>query len=82
MQITCDILDTILQGNTKPTRIMYGANLSWKPLQKLLAGLVAGGFIDKTNISDMSDKRTRVKYGVTAKGNTWLQGYRELMSEL
>jgi len=61
---------------------MYGANLSWRPLQTILAGLVARGFVDKMDLSGMSDKRTHVKYEITPKGNTWLQGYKGLMSEL
>ena len=35
-EVHLDVRYTIRNGVKKPTRIMYGANLSWKSLQRVL----------------------------------------------
>jgi predicted transcriptional regulator len=39
LEIYVDILQEIMNGTVIPTRIMYAANLSWKPLQETLKSL-------------------------------------------
>lgn len=69
LEIYLDILNVIKEGNTKPTRIMYGANLSWKLLQGVLGSLVSQGLIDEVDLSRSRDKRTNRVYQVTKKGD-------------
>ncbi len=40
LDIVLIVLGAVRRGMDKPTRIMYAANLSWKPTQKILDNLV------------------------------------------
>jgi len=40
LRIYLDVLKVIRKGESKPTRIMYSANLSWKPLKQILNSLI------------------------------------------
>ena len=62
-----DILTEIRSGTVLPTRIMYGANLSWKPLKQILGTLTAQGLIEEQSMDD-GDKRTKKFYALTDKG--------------
>ena len=64
LEIYLDVLKVIKEGTTKPTRIMYGANLSWKLLQGILNSMVSQDLIDSR------DKRTNTVYQVTHKGDS------------
>jgi predicted transcriptional regulator len=68
LEIYLDVLNVIKEGTTKPTRIMYGANLSWKLLQGTLGSMVGQGLIEETDVSESRDKRTNRVYSVTKKG--------------
>ncbi len=57
------------RGDTKPTHIMSGSNLSWKLLQGILGSLVSQGLIEETELSASHDKRTNRTYHVTTKGD-------------
>lgn len=61
------VLTEIMNGSTKPTKIMYGANMSYKPLQEILQSLLEQGLIDESD-KKIKDKRTKVKYVLTQKG--------------
>lgn len=61
LTIYFDILKSIEEGNEKPTRIMYGTNLSWNVLNEILETLTKSGFIRIKN-----GKRRR--YKITGKG--------------
>ena len=67
LEIYIDILEEITNGVTIPTRIMYGANLSWKPLQQILKSLVTQELIVEYLAED-GDKRTKKAYKLTEKG--------------
>ena len=69
LEIYIDVLQTIKEGTTKPTRIMYGANLSWQLLQGVLESLIDQGLIEELDQSGSRDKRTNVIYTVTSKGD-------------
>ena len=70
LEIYLDVLQTIKAGTTKPTRIMYSANLSWKLLQGVLESMVDQGLIDEIDQSNSKDKRTNKVYEVTSKGDS------------
>ncbi|MFB0543857.1 MAG: winged helix-turn-helix domain-containing protein [Candidatus Bathyarchaeia archaeon] len=68
LEIYLDVLWVIKSGTDKPTRIMYGANLSWKPLQKILDSMVSQGLIAEIEFGGRGDKRTTKTYKITQKG--------------
>ncbi len=70
LEIYIDVLQVIKEGTTKPTRIMYGANLSWKLLKGVLGSMVDQGLIEEVDESGSRDKRTNRVYHVTAKGDS------------
>lgn len=67
LEIYINILEEIRNGVVIPTRIMYGANLSWKPLQQILKTLVAQELIVEQT-DESGDKRTKTSYQLTEKG--------------
>ncbi|RLI31226.1 hypothetical protein DRO56_05395 [Candidatus Bathyarchaeota archaeon] len=73
LEIYLDVLWVIKNGTNKPTRIMYGANLSWKPLQKILDSLVSQGLIMEIESGERGDKRTTKIYKITQKGENVLK---------
>ena len=73
-EIYIDVLKEVKSGANKPTQIMYGANLSWKPLKGILKSLLNQGLL--TGIEgDPRDKRTKVIYGLTQKGENVIRYY-------
>ena len=68
LEIYLDVLWAIKNGTTKPTRIMYEANLSWKPLQRILKSMVSQNLLDLVDASDRKDRRTSSIYELTQKG--------------
>ncbi len=71
-EIYIDILNEIKSGTVIPTRIMYGANLSWKPLTQILKNFISNGLIVEQS-SDDGDKRRRRAYTLTEKGDNVLK---------
>ena len=70
LEIYLDVLKVIKEGTTKPTRIMYGANLSWKLLQGVLSSMADQYLIEEIDVSESRDKRTNKVYQVTTKGDS------------
>jgi len=68
LEVYLDVLWIIKNGTHKPTRIMYGANLSWKPLQRILRSLLSQELILEIDAKDNRDKRTNKFYEITQKG--------------
>ena len=64
LEIILSILSAVREGMDKPTRIMYAANLSWKPIQKILSNLVEQGLLEMRMTSGLSKRR----YVITEKG--------------
>lgn len=60
------MLSVVKDGVDKPTRIMYAANLSWRPTQRILKSLVQQGFLQM--IEKTGSKRSKRKYEITEKG--------------
>ncbi len=73
-QLSVEVLSEIKKGEAKPTRIMYGANLSWKSLKEILASLVAQGLVEEV-VLRRGDKRTKKRYEITQKGENVLRYY-------
>ena len=70
LEMWLDILSMIKSGTSKPTRIMYGANVSWEALQRILGSMASRGLvreIDTRNVRKR-DKRTTRRYEITQKG--------------
>jgi len=66
LDIVLNVLSAVRDGVDKPTRIMYAANLSWKPTQRILRSLVEQEFLRE--IENSSSKRTKKRYEITEKG--------------
>jgi predicted transcriptional regulator len=71
-EIYIDILTEIKGGTVIPTRIMYGANLSWKPLKQILRTLTTQGLIVEQSMGN-DDKRTKRAYALTERGENVLK---------
>ncbi|UCD45347.1 MAG: hypothetical protein JSV27_02270 [Candidatus Bathyarchaeota archaeon] len=68
LEIYLNVLAAVKRGTSKPTRIMYEANLSWKPLQKILRSMLKQDLIVLMDTTKNRDKRTNTMYGLTQKG--------------
>ncbi|MCW4051242.1 MAG: hypothetical protein NWE89_16075 [Candidatus Bathyarchaeota archaeon] len=66
-EIYVDVLTEVMEGSQKPTQIMYGANLSWRPLKDILKSLLNQGLLMEVE-EQLKDKRTKVRYDLTQKG--------------
>jgi predicted transcriptional regulator len=55
-----------MDGVDKPTRIMYAANMSWRPTQRMLSHLVEQGLI--LEVLNTKGKQSRRRYHITEKG--------------
>jgi predicted transcriptional regulator len=82
LEIFLDVLGIIKGGTRKPTRIMYGANLSWKPLQGILRSMVAQGLIVEVDAAANRDKRTTTLYEITQKGENIIRYFNRAMDLL
>lgn len=79
MEIYLEVLQIIKGGTSKPTRIMYQANISWQPLMKVLGSMVSQGLvseIDTTSMGRRRDKRTSKIYEITMKGEQVLKYFK------
>ncbi len=73
-QLSVEVLSQIKQGERKPTRIMYSANLSWKSLKEILDSLVSQELIEEELVG-RSNKRAKKRYMITEKGEHVLEYY-------
>lgn len=77
MEMVCDILDVLSEGPTKPTHILYKANMSWKVLSAYLEYLIERGLVDK---EEQGGKRS--VYKITQKGESIVKLYEGLRASL
>lgn len=71
LEIYLEVLQIIKSGVSKPTCIMFQANISWQPLKRVLNSMVSQDLIneiDTTSIERKRDKRTSKIYEITMKG--------------
>ena len=78
-EIYIDVLNEVKSGANKPTQIMYGANLSWRPLRGILKSLLNQSLLTEIE-GDPRDKRTKVIYELTQKGENVLRYYSKAKS--
>jgi predicted transcriptional regulator len=51
LEIYLDVIKVLRKGESRPTRIMYQSNLSWKPLMQILDSLMRQEIIEVTQDS-------------------------------
>ncbi len=73
MEMICDILGVLSEGPTKPTHILYKANMSWKVLSSCLDYLMGRGLVER---EDQGGKRST--YKLTQRGRSILKLYDDL----
>ncbi len=78
MEMVCDILKVVSVGPTKPTHILYKANMSWKVLSSYLEFLTRSGMLDKEG----QEGGKRSTYTLTVKGKRVLSLYDGLKESL
>ena len=78
MEMVCDILKVVSSGPTKPTHILYKANMSWKVLSSYLDFLTSSGMLDKED----QEGGKRSTYCLTLKGRKILKLYDGLKESL
>jgi predicted transcriptional regulator len=78
MEMICDILKVVSGGPTKPTHILYKANMSWKVLSSYLDYLTSSGMLEKEDI----EGGKRSTYTLTVKGKRVLRLYDGLKESL
>ncbi len=66
LEIRLKILGAVREGEDKPTRIMYAANLSWKPTQRILKQLIEQELVKEIRIDE--NVKSRRRYEITDKG--------------
>jgi len=70
-QIVHDIMKAMASGESRPTRIMYAANISWLPLEKHLKALIGQGLVEQYE-PGRGDKRVTREFRLTGEGNSTL----------
>ena len=73
LSIVVSILEVIASGEERPTRIMYGANLSYDRLQKYLSSLVEMGLVKEEYTKSGS------RYRLTPQGYEFLRNARRIV---
>jgi predicted transcriptional regulator len=66
LEIRLKILAAVREGVDKPTRIMYAANMSWKPVQRILSHLVEQGLL--AEVLNTKSRQSKRRYQITEKG--------------
>lgn len=74
-QIAVDVLAAINNGEMRPTRIMYAANLTWPSLQKTLNLLVSKKYVVEVSENPTYSKK---QYKITKSGRNVLSYYSKL----
>ena len=70
LEIYLDVLKVLRKGESRPTRIMYQSNLSWKPLMKILDSLM------RQEIVETSQDNFHNVYRLTKKGVDTLEYFK------
>lgn len=73
-QIAVDVLSVMNEGETRPTRIMYASNLSWKTLRSTLDLLETKGYIELTSSPSYKQRQ----FAITKEGLSVLGYYKRL----
>ena len=73
------ILSAVRDGVDKPTRIMYAANMSWAPVQRMLSSLMEQGLI--LEVLNTESRQSKRRYQITEKGEKIID-YFDIANEL
>ncbi|MCD6530463.1 transcriptional regulator [Candidatus Bathyarchaeota archaeon] len=76
LEIYLDVLRVISNGCSKPTRIMYSSNLSWKPLKEILESLI------KQELIRVEVEKKAKRYYITPRGLRVLGYFKKIREEL
>ncbi len=74
LELNLAVLQAVKDGIEKPTRIMYAANMSWKPTKDRLDRLVSQGLLAIT--VQPSAKKARNRYSITERGIETLEYFK------
>lgn len=77
MEMACDILGVLSEGQAKPTHILQKANMSWNVLSSHLEYLYGHGLVER-----VGQGGKRIEYRLTVKGRSILQLYEGLKLSL
>ena len=78
LEIIINVLEAIHNGESKPSRIMLSANISWNKLNDVLDSLISQELVTQINTKEprrKQDKRTNVSYYLTPKGQNVLKRF-------
>jgi len=81
LEIVLGILSAVMDGVDKPTRIMFAAQMSWRPTQRVLSSLVEQCLIEVRMNTDT--RRSMKRYTLTDKGANvldYLEKAKEIMT--
>ena len=81
VEIYIEVLEIIMKGEAKPTRIMYSANLSWKVFQNILNNLITQGLLTE-NEEPTKKNRDVKRYEITESGMNVLKYFRKATTAL
>ena len=81
VEIYVEVLEIIMKGEVKPTRIMYSANLSWKVSQNVLNNLITQRLIME-NAEPAGKDRNVKRYEITESGVNVLKYFRKATTVL
>ena len=76
LEIYVDVMKVLRKGESRPTRIMYQSNLSWKPLMQILENLM------KQEIIVGSLVHGQAVYRLTKKGFDILEYFSKMELEI
>ena len=76
LEMTCDILYALVDGPTKPTRVLQKANMSWKALTAHL------DYLQRRKLVTATEQGERVEYSLTQEGRSILRLYEGLKLSL
>ena len=75
LEIQLNILSSVMNGVDKPTRIMYAANMSWRPVQRNLSYLVNKGLLERQ--VNLESSKSKSRYVITEKGINVLEYFKK-----
>jgi predicted transcriptional regulator len=75
LEIQLNILSSVMNGVDKPTRIMYAANMSWRPVQRNLSHLVDKGLLERQ--VNLESSKSKSRYVITEKGINVLEYFKK-----
>ncbi|OYT48008.1 hypothetical protein B6U79_03440 [Candidatus Bathyarchaeota archaeon ex4484_231] len=76
LEMYLDVLEKVNAGISRPTNIMYKCNLSWVPLQEILASLIERDLIKEI------EKKNKRTYEITERGQDLLRYLEHMLAVL